>query len=147
MADLLECLLQIKGLRHSVDRLGALAEVARTGGDGAGAAVSRAAAEMGAAEERWQSVLAGALPGRDWRGRPVAAPHAADAIEAFASARRLTLEVLDCCSAGDLGTLTTAPGIGRVTVADVVAHMLAHDTERLGALKVSLANDRNPPTV
>jgi hypothetical protein len=33
------------------------------------------------------------------------------------------------------------------TIGNIIAHMLAPDTERLGTLKVSLANGRSPPAV
>lgn len=136
MADLLECLLQIKGLRHSVARLVALAEVAGDDPDPTRTALARTAAELVTAEQRWQSVLARALPDRAWSGGPATPADPAEPVEAFTRSRQLTLEVLDSCSAEDLAASTTAPGLGRVTVADIVAHMLAHDTERLGALTV-----------
>lgn len=136
MADLLECLLQIKGLRHSVERLGALAEMARANREPARTALTRTAADLVTAEQRWQSVLAGVLPGRVGSDESAASSDPADAVEAFRLARVFTLELLDSCSAEDLAASTTVSGLGRVTVADIVAHMLAHDTERLEALAV-----------
>jgi uncharacterized damage-inducible protein DinB len=141
MADLLECLLQIKGLRHSVERLGSLAELACGQLDATGAALARTAAGMVAAERQWQSLLARALPERAWNGAPAVSADGTDPVEAFGVVRRLTLGVLDSCSAEDLAASTTAPGFGRVTVADIVAHMLAHDTEQLGALTILVQPD------
>jgi hypothetical protein len=62
----------------------------------------------------------------------------ARALERFERRRRENLELLETCSAEDLGRTGMHPTRGRLTVADVVAVVLAHDTDHLGQIRVRL---------
>ncbi|MEW5984222.1 MAG: hypothetical protein AB1806_17870 [Acidobacteriota bacterium] len=141
MADLLECLLQIKGLAESLNRLSALAAQSAGRGGAAVAAVTQTAAGLASAEHGWHQAFSSALPNRGFADDSPAWPACGteDPVVAFNRARRATLEFLDLCSAADLSASATLGGLGRVTVADIVAHMLANDTERLGALRNDLS--------
>ena len=55
---------------------------------------------------------------------------------AFAAERAETVRVLEACSADQLNRSGIDPLRGPMTVADLVAAMLAHDTDRLGDLVV-----------
>ena len=55
---------------------------------------------------------------------------------AFAAERAETVRMLDGCSAEQLNRTGIDPLRGPMTVADLVAAMLAHDTDRLGDLVV-----------
>ena len=55
---------------------------------------------------------------------------------AFEAERAETLRLLDACSADQLNRKGIDPLRGPMTVADLVAAMLAHDTDRLGDLVV-----------
>ena len=52
----------------------------------------------------------------------------------FAARRAETVRVLERCSADQLNRIGIEPLRGPMTVADVVAVMLAHDTDRIGDL-------------
>jgi hypothetical protein len=62
----------------------------------------------------------------------------ARAVERFERRRRENLELLETCSAEDLGRTGIHPTRGRLTVADVVAVVLAHDTDHLGQIRSRL---------
>ena len=97
MADLLECLLQVKGLRTSIGRLEDLAGRAARLGERGAADATAAALAMTVAEARWQAVLTLALQGRVRFDAPPSG-NPSDPREAsrrFVAARRATLDVLD----------------------------------------------------
>ena len=125
MADLLECLIQIKALEHTISRLERLMSVM-----------------PGPARASAASLVAGLVRhertcGRLGLGRPGLATHAApgSALHAFVAERRANLEVLQACSASALGSAIDWPGRGPTTVADLVAIMLANDTDIAGELQ------------
>ena len=153
MADLLECLIQIKGLGDTPRRLAQRVDAC------AAASSSQAVATTGALEVARRLLAAEAqfrrsislmlsrdqpaletLPGDAAAGsaRPRDVP--GDSFEvsqrAFAAERAETLRVLDACSADQLNHKGIDPLRGPMTVADLVAAMLAHDTDRLGDLVV-----------
>ncbi len=154
MADLLECLLQIKGLRETVDRVTALAghvredrwnAAAEPGGPTARELLARLADLEGVygswlrlmiAAERpilppiEEAALAALARFRDWTS--------AVALDRFVARRSDNLELLDRCSADDLARVAEHPVRRRLTVADVVATMLASDFERLAAIRRAL---------
>lgn len=125
MADLLECLIQVKGLEHSIARLERfLAEVPSHARPAVEAALDR----LIEAERAY----AGALPG----GTPTprfGVPEAKR--QRFAAARRSNLQSLDRCSAEDLGRPVDWPGRPGISVADLVAIMLAHDTDCIAEIQ------------
>jgi hypothetical protein len=124
MADLLECLIQIKALGETLERMTQLP-------GGADAAVC--GARLAEAERRYGIAL-----GTDIEGRMPAAPGAAGPAapqEEFAARRRLNLAMLNACTAARLGGPVDWPGRPSTTVADLVAIMLANDTEVLGELR------------
>jgi hypothetical protein len=140
MADLLECLIQIKGLADTPRRLATRVRTALA--TGAGRDVARVAARLALAEARFASCLAlmlaedrPALPSLDLStldvdpSRPVG-----DWLQDFGWRRGHLVGRLDRCSAEDLGRVGFEPSRGPMTVADLVAVMLAHDTDRLGDL-------------
>ncbi len=141
MADLLECLIQIKGVADTPRRLEA--RLAPHGRDGRasprGARVARRLAE---AELRFALCLGlmlsadrPALPALPAMACDEAAEPLGDAARwqaTFAARRAETVAVLDRCSAEQLGRVGLDPSRGSMTVADLVAVMLAHDTDCLG---------------
>lgn len=141
MADLLECLIQIKALEESIARLARLV--------GASAATDRPCvlallARLVESERRYAIVRlvtrsatapgrprAEAHPGMDARRT---SPTAVDSVEEFVALRRANLEGLRACTAADLASFVDWPGRTHTTVADLVAIMLSSDTDVLGQL-------------
>ena len=157
MADLLECLIQIKGVADTPRRLGARWSELRTlRGDAASASVgTRVFATMSDAETRFQHCLKlmlandrpslpslGSRPDREPRDPETGCEHANGRAVArveqraarFTAARAETVAVLDRCTAEDLNRVGLEPARGPMTVADLVALMLAHDTDQLARL-------------
>jgi hypothetical protein len=126
MADLLECLIQIKALSHSIARLERLVadapEAVRPGVD----AVLDRLLDAERAYAAALRVVAAA-------GSPTTA--AASRLERFTAARRAVLAALQQYSAADLGRAVDWPGRPGTSVADLVAIMLARDTERIGEIR------------
>jgi len=128
VADLLECVIQIKALAHTRDRLlQVLAALVP------GSAEARSAApliqELVAAERRYAEAL---RPGTAACVAPTDGPAA---ISQFGALRTATLETLAACSGDQLAAAVTWPGRPRTTVADLVAVMLAHDTDVIGEVR------------
>lgn len=147
MADLLECLIQIKGVADTPRRLDARLGLVGEGRDqaarGRGARIARAMAE---AEERFAGCLALMLS----EDRPPLPPLPRVAISEgdteevaagarwcaqFSARRAGTVAVLERCSADQLNRIGLEPARGAMTVADLVALMLAHDTDCLGEIR------------
>jgi hypothetical protein len=124
MADLLECVIQIKALRDTLDRTARLTERAE-----------RSAPWLPLAEaERRCAVALGTIGGAGAEpSRPDDGP--AFQRERFATLRRANLAMLEGCSAAQLAGFVAWPGRPFTTVADLVAIMLANDTEALGELR------------
>jgi hypothetical protein len=150
MADLLECLLQIKGLRETCARLATLARSLDSGRWNESRSGGRLTARellvrMAETELLYGAVLRQMVGG----ARIVSAvePQSLDfvagrlkwsagqALERFTSRRRDNLEVLDACSAEDLSRKARHPVRREVTVADLVALMLATDVEQVGEIR------------
>jgi hypothetical protein len=145
VADLLECLIQIKGVADTPRRLARRVADAIDGTssqDAAGRLAHEVAARMAAAElwfsECLSLMLASEQPSLPaWPGCDVlpAEPAAlAERQAEFAARRAETVRVLQGCSADQLNRIGIERSRGPMTVADLVAVMLAHDTDRLGAL-------------
>jgi hypothetical protein len=154
VADLLECVIQMKGLAEAPGRLANMGEAAaeprwRTRpSPGVWAPIevlghladfelilgARLRAMLTLDEPVLQQIDGARLAERcrylDW---PLAR-----ALERFERRRRENLELLETCSAEDLGRTGMHPTRGRLTVADVVAVVLAHDTDHLGQIRVRL---------
>ena len=143
MADLLECLIQIKALGETLDvatrsiPAGSSPELARVTGPGVWA-------EMAETERRYSTAL-GTEAGTRISKAPASgdSPHAR---EAFVEQRRANLVMLEGCSAARLAGPVEWPGRPSTTVADLVAIMLANDTEVLGELRRARLDpsSRNP---
>lgn len=130
MADLLECVIQIKALEASVSRLEQLAGRPGAADDPRVEALARRLLE---AEQRCVSV---------WRsGTHTRSTVTPSAVDEFIALRRAHLTVLQSCTAADLAGPVDWPGRGRTTVADLVAIMLANDTEVLGELRLLRLGD------
>jgi hypothetical protein len=153
MADLLECLIQIKGLGDTPRRLAQrAAEFTAAGRFEAEAAVAavEVVRRLLAAETQFRVALSRMLtrdqpaleilPGDASAGSETAGDEPGDpfdvCLRAYTAERAETLRVLDACSADQLNRKGIDPLRGPVTVADLVAAMLAHDTDRLGELVV-----------
>jgi uncharacterized damage-inducible protein DinB len=159
MADLLECLIQIKALHETVPRLERLLADAP-----ARRWRSRPAPDVWAPLE----VLAHLADAELFFGarlrliltgdRPFLQPFDQDrlaararyqewspqaALERFRARRRENLELLDTCSADDLGRIGIHPARGETTLADLVALLLAHDTDHLGQIRERLRSTSN----
>ena len=125
MADLLECLIQLKALEHSIARL----ERFET------ATPASRRADVDAVLDRLleaERAYADALPGSR---RPPQTEATAPRVGRFAAARRATLGVLQRHSAEELGSAVRWPGRPLTSTADLIAIMLAHDTERIGEIQ------------
>jgi hypothetical protein len=155
VADLLECVIQMKGLAESAGRLAKMAqdtaeprwrlrpspgvwapiEVLGHLADFEVVVGARLRAMLTVDEPPLQQIDGARLAERarylDW---PLAR-----ALERFERRRRENLELLETCSAEDLGRTGVHPARGRLTVADVVAVVLAHDTDHLGQIRTRLA--------
>jgi hypothetical protein len=126
MADLLECLIQIKALGETLGR------ITRLAGGAEGSAWWEPLAE---AERRYAKALgteAGMRPESTAAGGGTAALR-----EAFIARRHANLAALNRCTAAQLAGRIDWPGRRATTVADLVAIMLASDTELLGAWRQS----------
>jgi hypothetical protein len=145
VADLLECVIQIKGLADTPRRL-ALRAAEREAAPPRPAETAGRARQVAclllAAETEFRRALSLMLT----RERPALArlPDARTAVapsdspsdcqQAFAAERAETVRALEACSAEQLNRLGLDPVRGPMTVADLVAVMLAHDTDLLGDL-------------
>jgi hypothetical protein len=153
VADLLECLIQIKGLADTPRRLAQrAAEFASSPSSPATALEGgvETARRLLAAETQFRGALSlmltrdrpalAILPGDAMAGAAPAAGVPGESFNAcqraFAAERAETVRMLDACSAEQLNRTGFDPLRGPVTVADLVAAMLAHDTDRLGDLVV-----------
>lgn len=125
MADLLECLIQLKALEHSLDRLERFVSAAPAA---AHPHVDALMDRLIEAEDAYARALLCREPVRDPSG-------CATRLGRFAAVRRATLSVLQGYSAEELGRPVAWPGRPRTSVADLVAIMLAHDTERIGEIR------------
>jgi hypothetical protein len=147
VADLLECLIQIKGLADTPRRLALRAAELAAASRPPEEAARRArevTALLLAAETQFRHALSLMLT----RERPALdrLPEAraagarrdspGDLLGAFAVERAETVRVLEACSAEQLNRIGFDPLRGPMTVADLVAVMLAHDTDLLGDLVV-----------
>jgi hypothetical protein len=153
VADLLECLIQIKGLGDTPRRLALRAAgfaASPVSQAEATAAVVEVARRLLAAEAQFRRSLSlmltrdqpalEILPGDAAAGSAQAGDVPGDSFDvcqrAFAAERAETVRLLDACSADQLNRKGIDPLRGPITVADLVAAMLAHDTDRLGDLVV-----------
>jgi len=73
----------------------------------------------------------------DEDSREMDAASAADWLGQFSAARAAIAACLDRCSAEQLNRTGLEPARGPMTVADLVAVMLAHDTDCLGAIRAA----------
>lgn len=154
MADLLECLLQIKALRETPNRVAALVHDAP-----AEAWARRPAEDVWAPVEvlahladlelvfgvRLRLMLTSVrptLPRFDQDALAARAHHIAWepelALEHFRVRRDESLELLDGCRAAELERTGLHPTRGEMTIADMVALMLAHDTDHVGQIRQRL---------
>lgn len=141
MADLLECLIQMKGVadtpRRLAERVDACVRAGRL------TTALDVASSLARAEERFGECLSALLRGDGGAVASLSPPAAgpgdeqrslAGWLDAFRRRRADVVRVLDRCTAEDLGRAGVEPTRGRMTVADLVATMLAHDTDQLGRL-------------
>ena len=149
MADLLECLIQIKGVADTPRRLEARSADLMAGAQSPADAeckIREVSARLADAEMVYRDCLSmmlstdhptlPAMPERRARARSSLTAEEGRAI--FAARRADTVRVLERCSAEQLNRIGIEPARGRMTVADLVALMLAHDTDSLGDLAVPL---------
>jgi hypothetical protein len=161
VADLLECLIQIKGLADTPRRLAqrasefAASPPFEAEGNARGVEVAR---RLLVAETQYRRALSLMLT-RDQPALEILPGDATvalepesrtrgdsfeDCMQAFAAERAETVRMLDACSADQLNRKGIDPLRGPMTVADLVAAMLAHDTDRLGELVVRQTGDSDP---
>jgi len=154
VADLLEALLQIKALAETPARIARLVRSA----DAPRWTVRRSPAEWAPVEVlahladaellfglRVRMILSAdrpLLPVLEQRGLAERARYLSwapeVALERFTARRGETVELLASCSAPELGRVGVHPVRREVTLADVVAIMLAHDTDHLGQMRERL---------
>jgi hypothetical protein len=100
------------------------------------------AARLAAAEARFASCLSlmlaadrPSLPSLDLSSLDVdPGREMADSLQEFGWRRQQSVRALERCSAADLSRIGFEPSRGPMRVADLVALMLAHDTDQLGRL-------------
>jgi hypothetical protein len=148
MADLLECLLQIKGLRETADRIATLvrdAGAAMTLDQERASRAQELLARLVDAEVRhagWlRAMLETDCPALVQIGSAAIEPpgaRPAHQLDRFLRERAGNLQILDRCSAQDLSRTGRRPDGSRVAVADLVAWMLATDVEVVGDLRRAL---------
>jgi enoyl reductase-like protein len=131
VADLLECLIQMKALRTSVDRL---AYIVGTQSAASRARLDAPLTQLTEAERMYAAALQGLRRPGPLPGITSARVDGADVFGEWAGLRQASLAVLGACTAEDLGARVSWPGRANTTVADLVAIMLARDTEVLGEL-------------
>ena len=132
MADLLECLIQIKALREALG-LGTRAIDGGTSPEMGPVTISEVWQRMAEAERRYAMALGTAIAGGAEADRSDDGPAAER--DRFVTWRRANLAMLDRCTAAELAGFVAWPGRPSTTVADLVAIMLANDTEALGELR------------
>ena len=125
MADLLECLIQIKALRETLERVASL-----SGSAPAAADELDVWNRMADAERSYAAALGTAAGETSPSGG-----HSDEARRVFVALRHVNLSALERCAASQLAGPIIWPGRRSTTVADLVAIMLAHDTENLGGLR------------
>lgn len=160
MADLLECLAQIRALAETAPRLSRLAHTTTLAGWRTRPApeawapievlahlaemevlqTARLLAMISAERPHLQELDAAALARRSrYLERGVE-----DELQRFRRRREDTLEVLRSCTAAELARVGVHPRRGVMTVADLVADMLAHDTVHVGQIRQRLAAAEPP---
>ena len=132
MADLLECLIQIKALGESLEMV-TLSISARMSPEMESVTISEVWRRMAEAERHYANALGTQRGARV----EIAALHERGAVarEEFVAHRRSNLATLNCCTAAQLAGSIEWPGRPSTTVADLVAIMLANDTEVLGEVR------------
>jgi hypothetical protein len=145
VADLLECLIQIKGVADTPRRLGLRLAAGRVAGGAHPGSAAQVARAMSEAESCFGRCLALMLE-RDRPELPALPRTIIDGGESgdggtavgwqaqFSVQRAATVAVLERCTAEQLGRVGLEPSRGPMTVADLVALMLAHDTDCLGSI-------------
>ena len=132
MADLLECLIQIKALSETVT-LSVSASASAVPAETESVTVLGLWRRMAEAERRYAAALGAASASA--APTDASPPDAAASRDAFLRLRIANLTMLECCTAAQLAGPVEWPGRRGTTVADLVAIMLASDTERLGDLR------------
>lgn len=161
MADLLECLVQIRALSETARQFALLvSEASRPSFDRNSAQGLHALLDLVEGMARAEQLFATSLRLiLDQQGAvlpseapDVTASHTStvitstvvepvlSALERFTAWRTQNLEVLASCSADALSRIGIHRQRGGVTVADLVAHALARDTEQLGQLRQHLSS-------
>jgi len=154
VADLLECVIQMKGLAETAVRLTKMAETTAEGRwrVRSSAAVWAPIEVLGHLAD-FELILGARLRAMLSLDEPVLqrfdGARLAEraryldwplplALERFERRRRENLELFEACSAEDLGRTGLHPTRGRITIADMVAVVLAHDTDHLGQIRSRL---------
>lgn len=154
MADLLECLLQLKALADTPGRFTQLASRGERSrwyqrpASGVWAPVE-VLAHLADAElfygTRVRLVLTAERPPFTPYDQAALAARAGYlvwpvevALERFFVRRRDNLELLESCTASELGRVGLHPVRGEMTIADIVALLLAHDIDHLGQVRLRL---------
>jgi uncharacterized damage-inducible protein DinB len=154
MADLLECLVQIRALHETAPRLAALlaaasAEAWRRRPEPDVWAPIEVLAHLADAElffgTRLRLILTSERPRLEAYEQARLAERAGylswspgRALERFTRRREDTLDLLDGCSADDLDRIGVHASRGPMSVADLIATMLAHDTDHVAQMRLRL---------
>jgi hypothetical protein len=146
VADLLECVIQIKALEDSIVRLERLVGAPAVSND---PRVEALLVRLIDAEHRYAILRLMTPASKALLGERFCEDHVAgdrsrsdSPVDEFTALRRANLGALQACTAADLASRVEWPGCRHTTVADLVAIMLAHDTEVLGELSRHRAGDR-----
>lgn len=154
MADLLECLVQIRALAETPRRLGELARRAERAAwtakpDARAWAPVEVLAHLADAElffaTRLRLVLTAERPTLEAYDQEALAARSnylawlpERALARFSERREANLELLQACGAEELARVGVHRQRGAITVADLVALMLAHDTAHVGQIRTRL---------
>jgi hypothetical protein len=154
VADLLECLLQIKALREGPKRLANLVArhpaAAWYRADRTGKSAFDRLAYLASSERerlRWlQFALASSTaptPAPSDGGEPAGQEgEIGELVAHCATLRQRALALLEQCDAAGFLRAAALDGRGRIAVADLIAIMLADDCDVIGAIGAALAGDR-----
>jgi len=140
MADLLECIIQTTALREAL-RVGTRFLDGGSSLEMGPVTISGVWQRMATAERRYAVALGTTIAGDAAPAPPDVGPAAE--VEEFVAMRRANLAKLDRCTGAELAGFVEWTGRPLTTVADLVAIMLANDTEVLGELRRAVFRHRS----
>jgi len=144
VTGLYECLVQIRALRDTAQRLtGFVSAGPATAAAPAVVDLLRRRAQLELTHAEWLALLLGTGVPAPAQGEPDET--AAAAVEAFLAAREANLALLEKLRAGELEQAGVLPDGRPAAVTDVVAMMVAADTDAVAALREAVPLPTDDP--